>query len=68
MEDKRKFIEEAFELIKKRAHENQTIDNFFTGLCELLKVVEDMAIETLNSEDVLLKDIKDLKIILCNHE
>lgn len=68
MEDIRKFIEEALEVIKKRAYENQIEGGFFSGLCEMLKGLESIAIEYLKEDDTLLKEIRDFKKNICAHE
>ena len=68
MEEIRKFIEESLEVIKKRAHDNYKIGGFFTGLCGILKELENIAIEHLKKDDIILKEINDLKKILCNNQ
>lgn len=68
MEEIRKFIEESLEVIKKRAYQNQIKGGFFTGLCSMLKALEDIATEYLEKDDKILKEINDLKKTLCNHE
>lgn len=68
MDEVRKFIAESLESIRKRAYENQIQGGFFSGLCEMLKALEQIAQEYLKEEDSLLKEITDLKKILCNNE
>ncbi|WP_298766120.1 hypothetical protein [uncultured Polaribacter sp.] len=65
MNEIRKFIEESLEVIKKRAFENQIQGGFFSGLCEMLIALEQIAQEYLKQDDSLLKEITDLKKILC---
>ena len=40
---------------------------FFTALCSMLKELENIAIKHLDEDDTLLKEITDLKKILCNN-
>jgi len=68
MVDIKQFIEESLEVIKKRAYQNQIQGGFFTGLCSMLKALESMAIEYLDKDDKILKEINDLKKTLCDHE
>jgi hypothetical protein len=68
MEDIKIFIDESLEVIKKRAYQNQIQGGFFTGLCSMLKTLEDIATEYLEKEHNILKEINDLKKTFCNHE
>lgn len=68
MNEIRKFIEESLEVIKKRAFDNQIQGGFFSGLCEMLKALEQIAQEYLKQDDSLLKEITGLKKTLCKHE
>lgn len=68
MEEIRKFFEESLEVIKKRANKNFEIQGFFTALCGMLKELESIAIKHLEKDDTLLKEITDLKKILCKDE
>lgn len=68
MKDVRKFIDEAFEVIKKRAYENQIQGGFFSGLCQMIQGLESIAIEYLNEDDALLKELRDFKKNICKNE
>lgn len=68
MEELRKFIEESFEVIKRRAYLNQCSPELFTGLSQMLDVLEIIAKENLQENDLLLKDIADLKKIICKDQ
>ncbi|MFV0572486.1 MAG: hypothetical protein ACK5M1_08660 [Xanthomarina gelatinilytica] len=65
MEVVRKFIEESIEAIKARSIHNQIQGGFFSGLCEITKNLEQIAQEYLQKDDSLLKEITDLRKILC---
>jgi hypothetical protein len=68
MTDINNFIKETLEVIKKRAYLNQTQGGFFSGLCSMLKILEDIATEYLEKDDDILKEINDLKKTLCTNE
>lgn len=68
MKDVRKFVDEAFEVIKKRAYENQIQGGFFSGLCQMIKGLESIAIEYLKEDDALLKELSDFKKNICKNE
>jgi hypothetical protein len=68
MNEMRNFIEESLEIIRKRAHKNTELKGFFIALCRILKELESIAVIHLAKDDVLLKEINDLKKIICNHE
>lgn len=68
MGNNRQFIEEALKLIREKALQNQYNKNLFVGLCDMLKALEDIAKESLDEGDELLKEISDLKKIVCKND
>ncbi|MFZ4456150.1 MAG: hypothetical protein ACOYOT_08015 [Bacteroidales bacterium] len=68
MEEVRRSIAESLELIKKCAYLNQFSPNFFPGLCLMLQQLEIIAKENLSEDDSLLKEIVDLKEIVCKNQ
>lgn len=68
MDDIKRFIEESIEVIKRRSYQNEIHGVFFTSLCDMLKAIENIALEYLDENDSIHKEINDLKKILCSNE